>query len=499
MMAGSRCWRCFVVAITLLSASSLRLASAELFSVSVKEPKKFQTLNVFFIYARADAPDAVQPAIVNFSNFELGVEPGMKQEMKGYDGIEVGLIRYQDYQQMHMEYFCCTKEDVALGACHVPHKMNWTLGVARNKLDHEPQVFWHQVPTLKGFKGKGDVQKIHYTGAYVLTLSNCGEIAPLTGVNVTGDVLMQNPFGYLPGIDYYKLPLYRGLAMTYVALGGIWALLSLIYRKELFNIQICIGVVLFLGLVEVSLWYFNYLSWNLTGVKNMTIFVLAVLFSVVKSIFSYMLVLVGAMGWGITRPTLEPSTVCAIRCCCAVFIPLDFIRRMVLSFQHDRQVPLTFVLGILLPCSIMNGLIFYWVFSSLGTSIDTLTAKKQTEKLKLFHRLWCLLVLALILLTLGQLAEFAMVSLDEEVQWLYQWMFEDGVSHVLFLFVLFFQMLLWRPHKESQRYAYSQQLGDEGDNEEVPQDPFTVGDVFDDDDDDGDDDLKPQATKVGAS
>ena len=39
------------------------------------------------------------------------------------------------------------------------------------------------------------------------------------------------------------------------------------------------------------------------------VFVLAILATVVKSIFSYMLVLVASLGWGVTRPYLDQPTI----------------------------------------------------------------------------------------------------------------------------------------------------------------------------------------------
>mmetsp|Transcript_62151 Transcript_62151/g.115325 ORF Transcript_62151/g.115325 Transcript_62151/m.115325 type:complete len:490 (+) Transcript_62151:54-1523(+) len=484
-------WSCVGIVYLSVVAALLRPAAADHIKVDVQDPSPFHPLSLFFIYSQADAPDAVQPASVNFYNFQLSAEPAVVANLT-YGSVEVGLIRYEDYVLLDMGLAC----DAG--------RMNWTIGAMKGGQQMKggqhrvPQVFQLLVPFRQGSRGVSKKFPIMQTGLYVLSLGHCEP--SMKGVKVTGDVIMKNPFGYLPGSEYKKLSLYLSLAFVYVGLGTIWLILSLIYHKELFNIQICIGVVLFMGLVEVSLWYVTYFTWNKTGDKNLFMFYGAIFASVVKSIFSYMLVLVGAMGWGITRPSLDKWTHCMIRICVIVFIPLDYIRRVITNFQ-DTEVPLAFILCILLPCSIMNGLIFYWVFSSLGDAIDTLTAQKQTEKLKLFHRLWCGLVIALVLLTIGQLAEFGMVSVEVEVRWPYQWIFEDAVSHVLFILVLLFQMILFRPHKESHRYAYSQQLADEeaDPGEEANQDPFTISDAFDDS---GDEEFDlgntPQPTTVGA-
>merc|ERR550525_669950 len=84
-----------------------------------------------------------------------------------------------------------------------------------------------------------------------------------------------------------------------------WLLLSVIWWKELLNIQNCIAMVILLGLFECILWYTYFTNWNSSGLRGPINFVLATLFTVMKATFSYMLVLVASLGWGITRPYLD--------------------------------------------------------------------------------------------------------------------------------------------------------------------------------------------------
>jgi len=53
------------------------------------------------------------------------------------------------------------------------------------------------------------------------------------------------------------------------------------------------------------------------------------------------------------------------------------------------------------------------------------------------------------------------------IRWHYQWLFADGISHLLFLLVLLVMMYLWAPHTNSQRYAYSQAGDKEQDKDEL--------------------------------
>uniref|UniRef100_A0A7S2BJV9 GOST seven transmembrane domain-containing protein n=1 Tax=Alexandrium andersonii TaxID=327968 RepID=A0A7S2BJV9_9DINO len=112
----------------------------------------------------------------------------------------------------------------------------------------------------------------------------------------------------------------------------------------------------------------------------------------------------------------------------------------------------------MLPVSLLNGSIFYWVFTALSSLMETLKERCQFEKLLLFQRLWKILIFALSIATFTLLFQIFNLSLDVTARWKYQWLLTDGVSHGLFLFILAAMMYLWAPHKYSQRYAYSTEI-----------------------------------------
>merc|ERR1712008_111405 len=148
----------------------------------------------------------------------------------------------------------------------------------------------------------------------------------------------------------------------------------------------------------------------------------------------------------------------------------------------------------LLPVALLNGAIFYWIFTALSSLMETLRERRQAEKLQLFERLWAILVFALSLASLTLLFQIFDLSRSINIRWHYQWFFADGVSHILFLFVLAAMMYLWAPNKNSQRYAYSHlsELGDEEDDDgETPR----PKNVWDDDDDEAEDESFFTATR----
>jgi hypothetical protein len=278
---------------------------------------------------------------------------------------------------------------------------------------------------------------------------------------VKGSVVVKNSYGFLPGNEYHKMPFYGWLSAAYVFLAVAWFGLSLRYWREIFHIQNCITGVIFLGLVESFLWWIFFNDWNSSGSRGQILFVLAILATVVKSIFSYMLVLVASLGWGVTRPYLDSKTVMKIQAISLLYIVLDFIREAVLSFRHSHTLSLLFVLLCLLPVSLLNGGIFYWIFTALSGLIETLKERRQTEKLVLFTRLWKLLVFSMGLASITLLWQIFDLSRSITVRWHYQWLFADGVSHMLFLLVLLAMMFLWAPTSISSKYAYSQTVDDE--------------------------------------
>jgi len=153
---------------------------------------------------------------------------------------------------------------------------------------------------------------------------------------------------------------------------------------------------------------------------------------------------------------------------------MEFIKETVLSFRHSHSLSIVFVVLCLMPVSVMNGGIFYWIFTALSSLITTLQERKQTEKLQLFQRLWFILTGSMTIATMALMFQFFNLSRSPTSRWQSQWLFADGVSHTLFLFVLVAMMYLWAPNKNNQRYAYSEQI--DGDAESVVDKPAVCAD-----------------------
>eukprot|EP00440_Ansanella_granifera_P048897 gb/GFBE01052976.1/.p1 GENE.gb/GFBE01052976.1/~~gb/GFBE01052976.1/.p1 ORF type:complete len:506 (+),score=121.02 gb/GFBE01052976.1/:1-1518(+) len=445
-----------------------RLACAQIYTfekVPLPEPRSLHTLYAFYVYSHQDAPERTlgQP-FVKFHNLMSTISEGAdSQKAKSYEGVQLSILPYRSFWTLiNPDKFCATDDDVATGKAKVANKL--LTQKAAGQADRDVNLYSHTV----GFGSSNDQQlPVHSTGVYILVFSNCGDFS---SGEVSGSVIVKNSYGFLPGNEYHKMPFYGWLSMVYGSMAMVWMCLSLRYWRELFHIQYCVAAVILLGLVEAFLQWRFFMDWNDSGTRGRLIFVLAILASVVKSIFSYMLVLVASLGWGVTRPYLDQSTILKVQGLSFFYIVLDFVRESALSFRHSHSLSIAFVMLCLLPVALLNGIIFYWIFTALSTLMETLAERKQHEKLVLFQRLWKILVCALSLASFSLLFQLFDLSRSISIRWHYQWFFADGVSHILFCMVLAAIMFLWAPHTNSQRYAYKQVEGvdkDEGTSKAV--------------------------------
>jgi len=458
--------RPFLCAVTLAVQQCANFAVAQMYefkSSQIPGNRSLHTLHAFYVYSQDEAPvrsaDKLFVPFVKFSNFSASSTSKTRSqaELSNYRGVQLSIMRYKHFWDLiHPHKFCSTWDDVQQGRAEYQDQL-----LVQKKHDQrflDVDVYIHTIRFDTAPEDNGS--QVQRTGVYILVFSNCGDLNVNDAV-VSGTVVVRNAYGFLPGNEYHKMPFYGWLSLVYVGLGVIWMGLSIRWWKELFNIQNCISFVILFGLLEAFLWYIFLNDWNHRGTRATFLFIFSLLLTVLKTTFSYMLVLVASLGWGITRPYLDHGVILKIQVLCFFYIVLDFIRECVLALRHSHSLSIAFVLLCLLPVSLLNGGIFYWVFTALSSLMETLKERCQSEKLILFQRLWHILIIALGIATFTLLFQIFNLSKDSISRWKYQWLLTDAVSHALFLMVLAAMMYLWAPHKYSQRYAYSTQIGEQ--------------------------------------
>lgn len=409
--------------------------------ISAPGPLRLQSFYMFFVFAEDWIPTSDSPPYVSFQvSGEAGPNSLYGVDLEG--GIQVSLLDFNRiWDLIDPTNFCCRE-----GSCDYG-KLVVRPGVRQPP--SEVGIFTYTVnfthpPTTTH-------ELVRKTSAYALAISNCGS---MNDAKLTGVVTVRNSYGFLPGTEYHKLATYKSLAVVYLAYLLVWWLLWLQWR-EWFGIQKCIGVVIVFGLLECVVWYTYLTDWNEAGSRNWTLFGVAVFLTVVKTIFSYMLVLVASLGWGVTRPFLENPLLWRLKLLCVCYIAADMLRHAVLSFQHthSQELPMWILAACALPVSSLNGVIFMWVFAALEDLTQTLKERQQLAKFRLFQRLALVLFAALAAAVVLFVCGFFYMATGVTNNWEYQWMWADLAPEVIYILLLAAVMFLWAPSAGSHALA----------------------------------------------
>jgi len=440
------------------------------------ESKTLKSVNAFYVYDHQDAPDtsAGTPSV----RFHTSARFTDYEKYKDYKGLQLSIMPFRDFwKRIKRDGFCGPQQSP-----NAHESMSDTLLVQKPELVSPEDVFVY-VATVPIQNPADPVPPettltIRSTGVYILSISNCGD---LNGGTISGTVIVKNAYGFLPGKDYYKMPFYGWLSLAYIGLTACWLIATLRHRNDVFALQHCIGAILLLGLLEAILSWVFYKNWNAAGHRGRYLFTLSVIASVSKSMLSYMLVLVASHGWGVTRPYLDPETTKTIKMLSFSYIVLGILREFVMQFSSQFSFSTSFVLLCLVPGSAINGFIFYWIIRSLTRLIETLKERRQFDKLMQFECLWKLIVVTTIVGAVVLLVQAFQASQSISVRWKVEWFWNDGLPHMIFLFVLGAMMFLWYPGPVSKMYVYA---GDgEDDKTDKGENPWVDEGVDDGDDD----------------
>ncbi|KAL8455188.1 hypothetical protein Emag_001025 [Eimeria magna] len=291
---------------------------------------------------------------------------------------------------------------------------------------------------------------------YFLITANCG---PLSDLTYEGEIYVTNAYGSLPGFKYSGLVSDLICVVAYAFLTLVWGGCLLRHRRNLIPFHYCLGGVAFLGMLECAAELWSLYQWNISGPSKLPLCVTIGL-SVLKNISAYVLVLLGALGWSITRPSLEKKTVSKIQLIVLTYIVFDSLRQVSNAYDTSGTFSLLRSLVVLLPISILNVIVFYWIFSALHENIELLTREKQYEKLLIYRRLFIVLFGGLFLATGILIVQLYAAALDPSDRWQHQAILTEGLPRLLFLLLVACMMLIWRPHIHSKRLAYFTEIGD---------------------------------------
>ncbi|CAN6466828.1 unnamed protein product [Victoria cruziana] len=302
------------------------------------------------------------------------------------------------------------------------------------------------------------------TGMYNLFFIFCDP--RLKGLTVSGKTVWRNPTGYLPGRMASLMTFYIFMSVAYLVVGLIWFFQYLRFWREILQLQNCITLVIVLGLFEMTLWYFEYANFNTTGVRPVGITAWVVTVGAIRKTVSRILILCVSMGYGVVRPTLGGLTSKVLLLGCTYFLANELldISENVGSINDISGKARLFLV---LPNAFLDAFLILWIFTSLSKTLEKLQARKSLVKLETYRKFANALAVAVVASVAWIAYEVYFKATDPfSERWQSAWIitaFWDVLAFVVLCVICY----LWAPSQNSKRYAYSDEAGEEADDEET--------------------------------
>eukprot|EP00944_MAST-04C_sp_MAST-4C-sp1_P012956 g12956.t1 len=328
---------------------------------------------------------------------------------------------------------------------------------------------------------------VHESGIYTVAFSTCNH----TKVRLKGSVITMDKNGFLPGYLYMRLPFYATISIAYLVVGTVWTLLCCLHSSEVTFVQKFVSTVMFLGLMHSTMQYMDYKIWNDSNSRSSFLLYLHVVVGSVTITLGYSLLILVCWGYGVVRPSLGMMKYKVL-----VFSVLFFICNTIkdvfkqasvkssvedTSFDNNSSSNATSAVFILFPAAIMNSIAMLWTYNALTSTIENLMEKEQNIKLKHFLRFRSVMIMSFSLVGLFVVFYLYMEGSGTlESNYMVAWMM-DSAPDLLYFFVFACISVLWRPAKNSSRYANYTQA-----NTGITNEDFSTEALTDDEDDFGD-------------
>lgn len=275
-----------------------------------------------------------------------------------------------------------------------------------------------------------------------------------------GTVVFRNAYGELQAAQIAKLPFYAAVTLVYAFLAMGWGALYWLNRRDILAVQNYITAILaFLVLEMFFTWlFYDYQNRHGLSVGAQVLLVLVSVLSAARNSFSFFLLLIVCMGYGVVKPSLG-KTMVYVRYLAIAHFAFGVIYAVAsLSVTPENAGPL--VLLVVLPLAGTLTAFYIWTLSSLGATMKDLRERKQTVKAAMYRRLWWCILLSIAVIFVFFLINswnFAGVSNEDFVptHWQARWFILDGWVNVVFFVDVAFIAYVWRPSANNRRFAMS--------------------------------------------
>lgn len=180
-----------------------------------------------------------------------------------------------------------------------------------------------------------------------------------------------------------------------------------------------------------------------------------------RNSFSFFLLLIVCMGYGVVKPSLGRTMIYVRILAIAHFIFGVIYAVASLSITPDSAGPL--VLLIVLPLAATLTGFYVWTLNSLNATMKDLIDRKQKTKALMYKKLWwCILTSIVVIFGFFFINSFAFAGGSDASfvpdHWKTRWFVLDGWLNLVYLCDIAFVAYLWRPTANNRRFAMSDEV-----------------------------------------
>jgi hypothetical protein len=252
-----------------------------------------------FILIRFDKYDGPQDPIVSLVVFEwkdedyIGIEPDNDPSQVR---LLVGYLRLLITNKRLQRAIICRPEWVGKGFCNETDIGEFIL--SPNATQKSTNLIYTKAIHLK------NAEPINYA------IKNTGYYCVLTdqydAQNYRAVVEFRNAYGELPATQVPKLPFYGGITILYALVAVFWGFLYYQHRSDILPVQNYITAILIFLVIEMLMtWgFYDYLNRNGSTIGAKVLLVIVAILNAARNSFSFFLLLIVCMGYGVVKPTL---------------------------------------------------------------------------------------------------------------------------------------------------------------------------------------------------
>ena len=329
-----------------------------------------------------------------------------------------------------------------------------------------------------------DAKPVNYaikkTGYYCVLTDKYGADAQ----GYQGLIEFRNAYGELPATQVPKLPFYGGISILYALLAVFWGFLYYQHRSDILPVQNYITAILVVLVVEMLMtWgFFDYLNRNGSNLGAKVLLVTVAVLNAARNSFSFFLLLIVCMGYGVVKPTLGKTMVYVRWLAIAHFLfgLVYAITSLVITPDsagkdipyapqgHMLTRPGPFVLLIVLPLAGTLTAFYVWTLNSLNLTLKDLRERKQTAKEAMYKKLWwCILLSIIVIFAFFFFNSFSFASASDPdyvpFHWKTRWFVLDGWLNLVYFADVAWVAYVWRPTANNRRFAMSDELAQDDD------------------------------------